>query len=407
MNIFEQIIHDQEQRRRDSTVKMSKTEAQALLFDGLKNQDFELVSLAVKNGARVRGMVDGQDLFTVALGHFNLPIFNLVFPDKKIKALKDVHFLISEGDMQCLEYFSNDIFDKVDCCNYAFHWQLERNTNENFVQWLNTHFDDFIEYNKQNSKFRSLPQSFTTAFMIVLKFSARMECLDLVAKVVQRLVSESISSIERTDCNVFDTSLDNIAKIAHTIDTLPENLKNTAHTFLNLEKYASGGDLWMDNAVQRNPKHIETVLKSSAGCQYVEKMLAQPKNAENFLYNCITDRSIPNLTQWYNIFRLKNVYKDWISEKGLNIVQHLTSYAFHRVTVDDFSSGEHKKLVDVLLRINPNAFHEPFPQSHEHAGTTAFDKLPADLQSKVSKFSLQQEVGATRSIKTHKVQRKM
>lgn len=83
MNIFEQIIHDQGQRKREPTAKMSKNEAKVLLLEGITKKDYDLVSLAVKNGARVRGAVDGHDLFVACLNNFDASIFTLLFPEKK------------------------------------------------------------------------------------------------------------------------------------------------------------------------------------------------------------------------------------------------------------------------------------------------------------------------------------
>lgn len=408
MNIFEQIIYDQEQRKREPSAKMPKNEAKALLLEGITTCDLELVSLAVKNGARVRGAVNGQDLFAVCLNHFNLPIFQLLFPDKKTKAHKDLMVLIMEGDVHCLEYFSDHLVHNLDCLNYLFRWHLDNNTNNNFANWLNDHFTALIANEKNHSRFRNTPNSLSSTLGSVLKFAARMGHTDLTVQVAQWVSAEQITAKDTIEFDVFNCSLENVADIAKTIDALPNNEKNTVYNFFDLQSYSLGGDLWMDNALQRNPKHVETVLKSPVGCQYVEQRLTQSNAAEEFLNKSIINYTTPNTVQWQNVLRLKNVYQNWISSKNLNIVQHLIGYINHPIhSQNDTERPDSDKLVEVLLRINPEAFHCEFPDDHRLKGSTPFSALNNAHQAQVSKFTLQQNIGKPQSRKTNEGKRKI
>lgn len=409
MNIFEQIIHDQGQRKREPTAKMSKDEAKALLLEGITTKDYDLVSLAVKNGARVRGAVDGTDLFVACLNNFDVSIFTLLFPNKTTSAHKDLTALIMEGDRNCLDYFSNNIIENFDLFNYHFRWDLKRNTNIHFVNWFNDHFDEYIAYGQTHSSFRNVPQSLSNVFLVLLSFAARMEHSKLVAHIAQKIDQEKPTPIDDWDFDALSCNLEDVAKIAKTIDSLPTADKNTVHTFFNLQKYSLGGDVWMDNALQRDPKHIETVLKSPAGCLYVENLLTKHQDAENFLNHSIINHCIPNLVQWQNVLRLKNVYQNWISSQNLNIVQHLVGYMTHpvHITTDKQVDDGDRKLIDTLLRINVGAFHTVYPRDHRLKDTTPFDNLPVELQSQVSKFGLQQHVGKTKPAKSQSGKRKI
>lgn len=408
MNIFEQIIHDREQRKREPSAKMPKNEAKALLLEGITNKDLQLVSLALKNGARVRGMAEGQDLFKACLNHFDLPIFQLLFPDQKTKAHKDIMLLITEGDANCLDYFSDHLIQKLDCLNYMFRWNLDNNTNCLFANWLSDHLNDVIAHEKAHSHFRNIPTSWTSSVEIILKFAARMEHSALTIQVAQWVQKDQLPPSNDFHSDPFNCSLEYVAKIAKTIDSLPINEKNTVYNFFDLQKYSLGGDIWMDNALQRNPKHVETVLKSPAGCQYVEQRLTQPNAAEDFLNRSIINHSIPNIVQWQNVLRLKNVYQNWTSSKNLNIVQHLIGYISHPIhSQNDIERADRDKLVEVLLRINPNAFHCEFPDDHRLKGSTPFSTLNSKNQAHVSKFTLQQNVGKSRPKKLGEGKRKM
>lgn len=408
MNIFEQIIHDQEQRKREPSAKMPKNEARALLLEGITNKDLDLVSLAVKNGARVRGMVDGQDLFKTCLNHFDLPIFQLLFPDQKTKAQKDLMVLMMEGNSHCLDYFSKHLVQNLDCLNYMFHWNLDNNTNYVFATWLHTHLNDVIAHEKIHSSFRNTPNSWTNTIGIMLKFAARMEHINLTTQVAQWVITEQLPIKEHLDVDVFGCSLESVAKMAKTIDALPSTEKKTVYNFFNLQAYSLGGDLWLDNAVQRHPKHVETVLKSSSGCQYLEQRLTKSETAEDFLNKTIINYAIPNIVQWQNVLRLKNVYKNWISRKNLNIVQHLIGYISHPAHLqNEMERPDNDKLVEVLLRINPEAFHHEFPEDHHLKGSTPFSVLNSAHQAQVSKFGLQQNVGKSRPPKISKGTRKI
>lgn len=408
MNIFEQIIHDQEQRKREPVAKMSKNDAKALLLEGITSKDCALVTLALKNGARVRGMVDGQDLFAACLKNFDLPVFQLLFPDQTTKAHKDLTVLVMEGDLNCLNYFSNDLIKRLDCFNYTFRWSLDHNNNTNFATWLDTHLDAFIDNAEQHSTFRNIAGSMATTCMVALKFAARMEHVHLATQIARRVAKDNIPPVENWEFDVFNCSLEQVAKIANTIDALPPTEKNTVYEFFNLHAHTLGGDIWLDNALQRHSKHVETVLKSPAGCQYVEQRLTQPDAAEKFLNTNIIDHTIPNLVQWQNVLRLKNVYHNWTSSKNLNIVQHLIGYITHNAHNDNIlNHPDNHKLVDTLLRVNCNAFHAPFPSDHRLSGQTPFSHISVELQAQVSKFALQQQVGKSRPPKPGVGKRKM
>lgn len=403
MNIFEQIILDQEQRKREPVAKMSKNDAKALLLEGITTKDIALVSSAVKNGARVRGMVDGQDLFVACLKNFDLPIFQLLFPTQKTKTQKDLRVLTLEGDHDCLEYFATDLIERSDCFCYSFRSDLDRNSNIHFAHWMNDYFDEFIAHARQYSAFRNMPKSLSTTFMTVLKFAARMEHTHLTTQIAQKVAQQNISPVDDWEFDVFNCSLENVSKIAKTVDGLPQSEKNTVHNFFSLHKNSLGGDIWMDNALQRNLKHVETVLKSPAGCQYIEQRLTQADLAETFLNNTIIHHSIPQLVQWQNVLRLKNVYQNWTSSKNLNIVQHLIGYMLHPAHIkNEMNHPDNSKLVDMLLRIDPNGFHTEFPEDHLLKGSTPFSCLSVELQAQVSKFTLQQHVGKSPLSKTGK-----
>ena len=394
MNIFEQIIHDQEQRKREPVAKMSKNDAKALLLEGITTKDAALVAAAVKNGARVRGMVDGQDLFVTCLKHFDLSVFQLLFPTQTIKSQKDLRVLTLEGDHNCLEYFSNDLIERLDGFSYSFRSDLERNTNIDFAQWMDDHLDEFIASARKHSVFRHMAKSLPTVFMVVLKFAARIEHTHLTTHIAQQVTRDKIPTVDDWEFDVFNCSLENVSNIAKTVDGLPFTEKNTVYDFFGLNNYSLGGNIWMDNALQRNLKHVETVLKSPAGCQYIEQRLTQPDIAENFLNNNIIHHSIPQLVQWQNVLRLKNVYQNWTSSRNLNIVQHLIGYMVHPAQIkNEMNHPENSKLVDTLLRIDPNGFHIEFPEDHLLKGTTPFSCLSVELQAQVSKFILQQNVG--------------
>lgn len=409
MNIFEQIIHDQGQRKREPTAKMSKNEAKVLLLEGITKKDYDLVSLAVKNGARVRGAVDGHDLFVACLNNFDASIFTLLFPEKKTSANKDLAALIMDGDRNCLDYFSKDVVENLDWFNYPLRWQLARNTNTHFVNWFYDHFDECMAYAQANSSFRNTPNALSAAYSVSLTFAARMQHSMLSAHIAQKISHNQIPPTNDWEFDVFSCDLEEVSNIAKTIDALPTADKNTVHAFFNLQTHSLGGDVWMDNVLQRNPKHIETVLKSPAGCLYVENLLTDHQVAEKFLNNSIIHNSVSDHVQWQNVLRLKNVYQNWVSSQNLNIVQHLVAYMTHPVntilerTVDD----SERKLVESLLRINPDAFHTTYPQDHRLKDTTPFDNLPVELQSYVSKFGLQQQVGNTKPSKSGSGKRKI
>ena len=407
MNIFEQIIHDQRQRKREPTAKMSKNEAKVLLLEGITKKDYDLVSLAAKNGARVRGAVDGHDLFAACLNNFDAPIFTLLFPDKTTSANKDLTALIMDGDRNCLDYFSKDIVENLDWFSYPLRWQLARNTNTHFVNWFHDHFDECMAHAQTHSPFRNTPNSLSSAYSVSLTFAGRMEHRALASHIAQKIAQEQIPPGDDWEFDACLSDLEDIAKIAKTIDSLSSADKDTVHTFFNLQKYFLGGDLWMDNALQRNPKNLETVLKSPAGCLYVEKLLTTDLDAENFLHQSIIHHSISKLVQWQNLLRLKNVYQNWVSSKNLNIVQLLADYM--TLETDKNVDDGDRKLVDALLKINADAFHTVYPHDHHLKDTTPFDNLPVELQSQVSKFTLQKTIGIPASSKTHKKkqQRKM
>lgn len=408
MNIFEQIIHDQGQRKREPTAKMSKDEAKTLLLEGITTKDCELVSLAVKNGARVRGAVDGIDLFVACLNNFDVSTFTLLFPNKTTSAHKDLMALIMEGDRNCLDYFSSNIIENFDLFNYHIRWELKRNTNTHFVNWFNDHLDEYIAYAQTYSSYRNMPHSQPNAFMVLLAFAARMEHSTLVAHIAQKIAQEKTTPID-WDFDALCCNLEDVAKMAQTIDSLPSAEKHTVYTFFNLQKHSLGGDVWMDNVLQRDPKYIETVLKSPAGCLYVEKLLTNQQDAENFLNESLINHCIPNLVQWQNVLRLKNVYQNWVSTQGLNIVQHLVGYMTHpaHIRADKKVDDCDRKLIDTLLRINAGGFHTVYPQYHCLKDTTPFDNLPVELQSQVSKFGLQQQIGKIKPAKSKSGKRKI
>lgn len=404
MNIIEHIVHDQRQRKRETSYKMSKDEAKVLLLEGITTKNCELVSLAVKHGARVRGAVDGNDVFATCLNNFDASVFNILFPHHKIQANKDLMALIMNGNRNCLDYFSDHIVQNFDCFSHQFRYHISRNTNTEFAAWFNEHFDECMENAQKNSPFRTMSHSLGYAFLAALIFAARVEHAVLTTNIVQQIAKNSTDPVENFEFDVFSYTLDEICKIAKTIDALPPQDKKTAHAFLNLQHYSLGGDLWMDNVLQRNPKHLETVLKSPVGCLYVEQRLTQPQDAERFLNTIVINSWVPDLVQSNNILRLKNVYKDWISSENLNIVQHLIGYNSHPVHMksEDHVDDSDRKLIDTLLHINVDAFHTPFPEKHRLKNSTPFDCLSVELQSQVSKFIIQKSVETARPIELKK-----
>lgn len=394
MTILEQILSDKEQRRRNPSEKMAKADAQAMLLEGIQTQDLSLVQTAVKNGARVRGVVDGQDLFAACLENFNFGILNTLYSSAKSLPQKNLLYLLENGSAECLDYFSPLLIKDFDVFHYSCRYAIERTKNPHFVQWLSAYFDILLDNARANSAYKNIPTILNATLTVFAGFAGRMGSVNLMCKTAQCVI-DHLANENATDIRMcFAMNLENVLSLQKTVCQLPSNLRNRMEAFLGVAAFSHTPEPWISAVIHHAPQHLESILKSPAGCSHVESQLSTPKIAEDFLHTTILSPYPSHSTQAYNVLRLKSVYSNWTSQEGRNIIQVLAqAFGFTRdpeYQHYNVNTVEMKKLVGVLLRINADGFHTPYPNGDQNK--TVFDYLPAPIQAQVSKFFLTQSV---------------